>query len=222
MAPFVIALDVDGTLYDGAEVSQVDAAALHRAKAAGHVMIVVTGRRWDSVAEVLGPLLALFDRVVVEEGGALIDVAAGTSHLLAPALDPALVDALRAAGVEPLDVGQIVVGAGVEHLAAMQAVNERFGATRAIVINKQSVALTPPTADKGTGLRAAIADLGVGHLPVIAIGDAANDLPMFAVATFPVALANADEAVRAAGIELTVASVGGGVAEALRRYLPSD
>jgi hydroxymethylpyrimidine pyrophosphatase-like HAD family hydrolase len=222
MARSVIALDVDGTLFDGVAVSDLDADVLRRAKAAGHVMLVVTGRRWDSLADVLGPLLALFDRVVVEEGGALVNVATGESRLLAPALDPALVDALRAAGAEPLDIGQVVVGAPVEHLATMQAVNEQFGGTRSVVVNKQSVALTPPDADKGTGLRAAIADLGVGALPIIAIGDAENDLPMFAIATHAVALAGADDAVRAAGIERTTAPVGGGVAEALGRLLSLD
>jgi hypothetical protein len=219
MARSVIALDVDGTLYDGAVVHDVDADALRAAKAAGHVLLVVTGRRWDSVAEVLGPLLTLFDRVVVEEGGAIVDVGTGEQRLLAPALEPALVDALRAAGVQPLDIGAVVVGAPVEHEPAMREVNQQFGGVRTIVVNKQSVALTPPRADKGTGLRAAIADLGLGHLPVIAIGDAQNDLPMFAVATYAVAMAGADAAVIAAGIPRTASPVGGGVAEALGRLL---
>jgi hydroxymethylpyrimidine pyrophosphatase-like HAD family hydrolase len=70
-------------------------------------------------------------------------------------------------------------------------------------------------------LRAALADLGAADLRVIAIGDAANDLPMFAVAAVAVGVANADLAVRSAGVELTQASFGDGVAEALLRHLPT-
>jgi hypothetical protein len=89
-----------------------------------------------------------------------------------------------------------------------------------VVRNKDSIALVPPGHDKGTGVRTALADLDASTLPVLAIGDAANDLPMFAVASVAVAVANADETVRAAGIELTHAMFGDGVAEALRRHLP--
>src|SRR3954451_7210294 len=103
----VIALDVDGTLFDGYQVSALDAAAVRGAKAQGHVLVVVTGRRWIDMAIVLGDLLAQFDRVVVEEGGAIIDVAADTITLLAPALDQAVVDLLTTAGVTPLDAGLV-------------------------------------------------------------------------------------------------------------------
>jgi len=55
---------------------------------------------------------------------------------------------------------------------------------------------------------------------IIAIGDAANDLPMFAIAEIAVGVANADDVVRAAGIPLTSGAAGLGVAEALRAHLP--
>ena len=64
-----------------------------------------------------------------------------------------------------------------------------------------------------------MADLDVAERPIMAIGDAANDLPMFAIATIAIGVANADDAVRASGVPLTTASFGSGVAEALHEHL---
>ena len=105
-------------------------------------------------------------------------------------------------------------------LKVVTAVRDQLAPDRIIVTNKSSIALTPHGCNKGTGLRAAIADLELEDAPILAIGDAANDLAMFAVATIAVGVANADDAVRASGVPLTAASVGLGVAEALHRYLP--
>jgi hydroxymethylpyrimidine pyrophosphatase-like HAD family hydrolase len=90
-----------------------------------------------------------------------------------------------------------------------------------LVTNKGSVALVPAGCDKGTGLLAAVVELGLQGTPIIAIGDAQNDLAMFAVATIAVGVANADEAVYAAGVEITHGAAGAGVAEALQRHLPT-
>jgi hydroxymethylpyrimidine pyrophosphatase-like HAD family hydrolase len=158
--------------------------------------------------------------VVGEEGGVLVDVGAGTLRLLADPLEAELVDALRAAGVPDLDVGHVVVGAPVEHRDALVRARDLVGSHRHLVVNKGSAALAPIGCDKASGLLAAVTYLGAEGLPIVAIGDAANDLPMFAMATFPYAVANADRAVREAGIPITRAAAGSGVAEALRRHLP--
>ena len=127
---------------------------------------------------------------------------------------------LLEAGVTSLDIGHVVVGAPTTSLEVVTEVRDRLGSTRRIVTNKASIALAPWGCDKGTGLSAAIAELRLEQVPILAIGDAENDLPMFAVATIAVGVANADDAVRAAGVPLTTASVGLGVAEALRQFVP--
>ena len=91
-----------------------------------------------------------------------------------------------------------------------------------LVVNKASVAVLPIGCDKGTGLRRAITALGLDGRALMAIGDAENDLPMFAIADVAVAVAGADAAVRAAGITRTTAGWGAGVAEALRAQLALD
>lgn len=216
----VIAVDVDGTLFDGSGVADEAITALREARAEGHVLVIVTGRRWEGLEVVVPAVIALANRVVCEEGGVIVDVGTGQPRLLAEPVEPDLIAALIAEGVPALDIGHVVVGAPTSSLAVVTAVRDRISLHRIIVTNKGSIALTQKGCNKGTGLRAAIAELEVQDLPILAIGDAENDLAMFAVATIAVGVANADDAVRASGVPLTTASVGLGVAEALRRYLP--
>ena len=216
----VIAVDVDGTLYDGVGVAPDAVAALTQATADGHTLVIVTGRRWEELGHVIPGVLELAVRAVCEEGGVMVDVVTGQLSLLAEPVEPALLDELRSAGVPSLDIGHVVVGAPTSWREVVTAARDRAGSGRAIITNKGSIALTPPGCDKASGLRAAVADLGLERLPILAIGDASNDLAMFAIATVAVAVANADDAVRASGVPLTTASAGLGVAEALRRYLP--
>lgn len=221
MEQMVIALDVDGTLFDGESVAPDATDAIRRAHADGHTIIIVTGRRWESLQAVVPTIVELCDCIVCEEGGVMVTVATGELRLLAEPVEPALVAALRAGGVPDLDVGHVVVGAPVAWLTAVEAARQSVGSARHLVVNKGSVAVAPAGCNKASGLRAAVTDLGVEGLRIIAIGDAANDLPMFAIASIAVGVANADDAVRAAGISLTKASFGVGVAEALQLHLPS-
>ena len=216
----LIAVDVDGTLFDGVAVAHEAEVALRAAKAAGHTLVIVTGRRWESLPSVVPNVLSLFDRVVAEEGAVLVNVATAEVRLLADAVTPELVAALEAVGVTSLDVGQVVIGAPREFESAMTEIRDRVAPSRHVVVNKGSVALAPGGCDKASGLRAAVVDLGVEHLPILAIGDATNDLAMFAIATIAVAVANADELVLASGVAITQESTGKGVAEALTRFLP--
>jgi hydroxymethylpyrimidine pyrophosphatase-like HAD family hydrolase len=217
----VIAVDVDGTLFDGAEVAPQAIEALRAATSDGHTLVIVTGRRWEELGHVVPDVVAMTDRVICEEGGVLVNVGTAELTLLADPAESGLIDALRAAGVPNLDVGHVVIGAPTASLDLVTEVRDRVGSQRRIIINKGSVALAPEGCDKGAGLRAAIADLHLEGLPIIAIGDASNDVAMFNVATIAVGVANSDDAVRASGVQLTRASFGSGVAEALRQHLPA-
>lgn len=215
----LIALDVDGTLFDGAGVAPAAVDALRDARDAGHVVMIVTGRRADSLIDVVADVLPLCHTVVAEDGGVLVDLTSGAVELLAPRIDPALVDALRAAGVTDLDVGQVAVGAPRRFEEEVRIVNERLGGTRTVLVNKGSVTLVPPGCHKGTGLLAARARLADPAIEILAVGDASNDLPMFAVATIAVGVANSDDEVRSTGIVITDAACGDGVAEAVARFV---
>ncbi|MEY2521466.1 MAG: hypothetical protein QOJ66_31 [Ilumatobacteraceae bacterium] len=216
----VIAVDVDGTLFDGTEVALQAIEALRAARADGHTMVIVTGRRWEELGHVVSEVLPMTSRAICEEGGVLVNVGTGELTLLAEPAEPDLITALRAAGVPDLDIGHVVIGAPTTSLDVVTEVRDRVGSQRRVIINKGSIALAPAGCDKGTGLRAAIADLHLEGRAIIAIGDASNDVAMFDVATIAVGVANSDDAVRASGVQLTTASFGLGVAEALRSHLP--
>jgi hydroxymethylpyrimidine pyrophosphatase-like HAD family hydrolase len=216
----VIAVDVDGTLFDGVEVAPEAIDGLRRAHADGHAIVIVTGRRWEELGHVVPTVLELTDRVVCEEGGVLVNVRTRELTLLGEPVELQLIAALTEAGVPGLDIGHVVVGAPTSSLEVVTRVRDEVGSRRAIITNKGSIALTPAGCNKGTGLRAAVADLNLQHRPILAIGDAQNDLAMFKIATIAIGVANADEAVRASGVRVTTASVGLGVAEALRRFVP--
>jgi hydroxymethylpyrimidine pyrophosphatase-like HAD family hydrolase len=216
----VIALDVDGTLFDGVGVAVEALEALGDARRRGHTIIIVSGRRFETLADVVPDVLPLCALFVTEEGGVVHDATTGRSTLLAPPIDEALIAALLDAGVTGIDIGRVAIGADRRFEATMRAVYTDFAADREVVVNKGSVALVPRGCDKGTGLRAALAMLGCADWPVLAVGDAENDLPMFAAADFAAAVANADDAVMAAGITVMQGTYGAGVAEAVRRYVP--
>ena len=216
----VIGVDVDGTLFDGVEVAHEAIAALRAARADGHTLVIVTGRRWEELGHVVPDVLPLTDRVICEEGGVLVNVGTSELTLLADPAEAHLIAALRAARVPNLDIGHVVIGAPTTSLDVVTDVRDRVGSKRRVITNKGSIALTPDGCDKGTGLRAAIADLHLEGLAIMAIGDASNDLAMFKIATIAVGVANSDDAVRASGVHMTTASFGSGVAEALRRHLP--
>lgn len=81
------------------------------------------------------------------------------------------------------------------------------------------------TINKAVGLRALAQDLGVeasadGQKPfALAVGDGVEDLPMFGLATMPLAPANGDAAVRAAGVEVLNGTAQAGLSQAVARLI---
>ena len=130
---------------------------------------------------------------------------------------------IAAADGHDMVVYEVTIGlpASVRELA--EAACTRVGGCY-VVANKDSIAIVPTGCDKGTGLARAIEHLGLADRPVMAIGDATNDLPMFARADVAVAVANAEPALADTGIEVTRQAFGAGVAEALARHVlaPTD
>jgi hydroxymethylpyrimidine pyrophosphatase-like HAD family hydrolase len=75
-----------------------------------------------------------------------------------------------------------------------------------------------PGVTKASGLDAVLRRWGVGWAEVAAFGDSANDLPMLSSAGFPVAMAGATEAVKAACPFTTEANDDDGVLNQLERW----
>jgi hydroxymethylpyrimidine pyrophosphatase-like HAD family hydrolase len=215
----VIAVDIDGTLLEQGVVEPAAVDALTAAAALGHSIVIVSGRTWPSLNEVVPQIVGLSRGVVAENGGLMVDTTTGTVSLLAAAANPALVDGLLQAGVAPLDVGAVALGAPTVMAAVVARVMAEVGGDEIVVRNKDSVMVLPPNCDKATGLRALLSALSLTDQHILAIGDAANDLPMFAMASHPRAVANADEVVRASGVPMTKGAAGLGVAEAIEEVV---
>ena len=75
--------------------------------------------------------------------------------------------------------------------------------------------VTHPDANKGNAVRALAAHLGVDLADVAVIGDMENDVPMFKVAGFAIAMGNATPAVQAQAAAVTGANDGDGWAQAV-------
>ena len=219
MTRTIIVIDVDGTLYENGSVAPQAVVALRDATSLGHVVLVVTGRTWASLSDVIPQVLPLCVGAVCENGGVLVVREPAQHTLLHRQASSTLVAALQAAAIEPLDVGEVALGVPTLYAPEVAQVVADAGTDEVMVHNKGSIMLLPPNCDKATGLRSAMTALGLTGSPIIAIGDAGNDLPMFEMATHPVAVSNADDAVLAAGVPRTRGVAGLGVAEAVGRLL---
>jgi hydroxymethylpyrimidine pyrophosphatase-like HAD family hydrolase len=88
-----------------------------------------------------------------------------------------------------------------------------------LIFNKDAVMVLPPGVDKGSGLRAALEELGCTTDDVVAVGDAENDLALFQAAKLKVAVANALPQLQANADWVTSAARGEGVRELVERLL---
>lgn len=215
----VVALDVDGTLFDGRSVDPRAVEAVRRARDAGHTVMIVTGRPWRDLPVIIPDVLAAATVAVCEHGALMVDVATERVTNLAPAVERWVRDAIADADAEELEVFEATLGLPASALALAEEVCDRPGSGCYVVTNKASIAIVPIGCDKGTGLERAISHLGLHGHRIIAIGDAVNDVPMFERADVPIAVANAEQALIDTGVEVTDGEFGAGVAEALERYL---
>lgn len=215
----VIAVDIDGTLFDGAGVHPDATAALAEARRQGFAVLIVSGRPWRDLPLVAPEIVDLAVGAVCEDGAVFVAPDDGTHRRFAPQPPDGIVEELARRGARDVVPGEIAVGMPIEHLpAASEVVALHHGRLR-LEVNKNSVAVVPVGSDKGRGLRLALEHLGLSGVPVLAIGDASNDLPLFREATRAAAVANADAAVVTSGVPLARLPYGAGVAEIVREHL---
>lgn len=79
--------------------------------------------------------------------------------------------------------------------------------------------ITPAMANKGEALREMAATLGIAPHEVACLGDAHNDIPMFATAGMSIAMGQAEDDVRASAQVLTDTNDRDGWAKAVERYI---
>ena len=217
----VFASDYDGTLAAHGQVDPAMGDRLRQLKATGRRLVLVTGREMKHLALVF-PDYHLFDYVVAENGGLIVDCATGEEIPLGPPPDAAFVRQLGQRGVHPLSVGKVILATWEPHEATVIETIKTTGSELQVIFNKGAVMILPSGINKATGLLALLHHLHLSIHNTVAIGDAENDLSLLQAAECAVAVANALPSVKAQADWVTQGSHGAGVAQLIDRLIEND
>jgi hydroxymethylpyrimidine pyrophosphatase-like HAD family hydrolase len=214
------AVDYDGTLTD-ADTPDADVlAAIAEARAAGRHVVLVTGRIMKELLPVFPDVRRHFDAVVAENGCVLYS-GQQAGRRLTPTIPPALDRALNERGI-PFRAGEVLLASHAEHAPAILAEVGLLGLELQLVRNRAELMVLPSGFNKGTGVTAALAELGVDRHNVVAFGDAENDHSLFEACEIGVAVGNAVDSLKAQADVVLTRAAGAGVAAFLRRVLNGD
>jgi phosphoglycolate phosphatase (TIGR01487 family) len=196
MAGFVqaVAVDLDGTLTEDETLSRPALSAVDAVRESGVAVVLVTGRTPSELEQTYPGVLERFDAVVAENGAVLI-VEDDVRQLAAP-VEQSLAAELSAREV-PFRRGQVLLAGDAVHAPAVVDAVGALGLDCQIVRNRGALMVLPAGVSKGTGLRAALADIGISPHNALAIGDAENDLALLQAAEVGAAVANAVPSLRA-------------------------
>jgi len=210
-----LAMDLDGTLTEDDQLADSAMAAI-KASRGDLRMILVTGRILTDLEAAFPGLGQEFDALVTENG-AVLHTRSGAQALADP-VDSAVGPALAERGV-PTRAGRVLLAlAGHDAVTAMDVITD-LGLDHQVVRNRGSAMILPAGVTKGTGLQAALDELGLSAHNTIAVGDAENDLALLQAAEVGAAVANAVPSL-AAHADLRLGSPdGGGVAGLLTGQL---
>lgn len=216
-----LATDYDGTLAHDGKVTEEMVRGMRRCRASGRKLLLVTGRRMESLASVFDDL-RLFDAIVAENGALVYFPVSGQQELLAAPVPDQLVDALRERGIDDLEVGQAIIGTWHPNETAALEVIRDLDLEYQIVFNKGAVMLMPSGTNKATGLAHALHEFGISPYNAAGIGDAENDNQFLESCGLSVAVANAIPRLKAAADITTQGSYGYGVLEAIDLVLDEE
>lgn len=221
MRYFALATDYDGTLATEGTVAPSTLAALTRLKQSGRKLILVTGREYDDLVRVF-PQHDLFDRLVLENGALLVRSDTHERRPLAAPPPPAFAARLRAAGVAPLSVGEVIVATWEPHEQTVLDTIRDLGLELQVIFNKGAVMVLPSGVNKATGLAHALVDLELSPHNVVAVGDAENDHALLNACECGVAVANALPMLKQHADWVTHGARGAGVEELIAALLADD
>jgi hydroxymethylpyrimidine pyrophosphatase-like HAD family hydrolase len=215
-----VALDFDGTIAHDSEVPAHVVEGLHRLKKSGRKLLLVTGRELPELLAIFPPI-AVFDRVVAENGALLYRPESGESRHLAEPPPQALLDLLRERGV-PISVGHSIVATVEPHETTVLRTIRDLGLERPVIFNKGAVMILPPGINKASGLAAALAELGLSARNLVAAGDAENDHALLDAAEYSVAVSNAIATLKDAADRVTKGARGDGILEIIEDLVTHD
>ncbi|SER61500.1 hypothetical protein SAMN05421690_104414 [Nitrosomonas sp. Nm51] len=221
MRYLALVTDYDGTLASDDNVSEQAAHALARLRTSGRRVVLVTGRRLDDLLAVC-PCAQLFDLVVAENGAIVYDPSSLEETRLANPPSKQLIKDLRARGVKPLEIGQVLVATHAPHRATVQDAIWELGLEAQVIGNRGAVMVLPAGINKAAGLEYALRKLGLSRHEVVGIGNAENDHSFLERCECAAAVANAAPAIKEIAAFVTSADNGNGVIELVDQLIADD
>ncbi len=213
--------DYDGTAALHGRVDDATLRALEQVRASGRRLVMVTGRLIDDLIRVC-PQVDLFDRIVAENGAVNYDPRTRAMHALGERPPSEFIQELRRRGVTPLSSGHVIVSTWHPQETTVLEVIRELQLELQVVFNKGAVMVLPTGINKATGLRAALAELGLSLHNTVGIGDAENDQAFLAACECSVAVANALDSVKNRVDLVTEGDHGAGVIELVDRLVKDD
>lgn len=221
MRYLALATDYDNTLASDGRVADATRAALGRLRASGRRAILVTGRRLDDLLRVC-ECSDLFDYVVAENGALVYEPQSREITLLAEPPPEQFIAALRRRGVQPLEVGKVIVATHAPHEASVLEAIRELGLEQQVIFNLNAVMVLPAGINKATGIKLALRRLGMSPHEAVGVGDAENDHSLLRLAECPVAVANAVDSIKKIAALVTRGKAGNGVVELIDRLIAND
>lgn len=212
-----LAVDYDRTLTD-MDLEPVPEAldALARARDAGLRVVVISGRDLPFLQREIGHAV---DLLVAENGCIIHEKSSGPRHLA-----PDRIDLRGAFGTLeiPIEYGEVIASADVEHMPLLREALERAGYKADLIPNRDRVMVLPAGIDKAAGLLAALRVLDVPPEKMAAAGDGENDIPLLREAGYAIAVRNAVDELKEIADYVARGEGGHGVAEWINtQWLPA-
>lgn len=217
----ILATDYDGTIAEHGAVPDEVVAGLRRFIGSGRKLVLVTGRELPELMQIF-PHLELFELVVAENGAVIHSPKTRENTALAERPQEAFIEDLRARGVEPISIGEVIVATWEPHSTSVLETIRDHGLELQVVFNKGAVMVLPAGVNKATGLEAALERLGVSPHNVAGVGDAENDHSFLRLCELSAAVANALPSVKQEADFLAARDHGAGVLELIDALLEDD
>lgn len=216
----LLATDYDNTLAADGQIAPEVIAGLRRLRDAGRRVVLVTGRELDDLLLVC-PEIALFERVVAENGAVLYRPGSREAVVLADPPPRAFCDLLGRTGI-PFSTGRVIISTHVPHEDRVLEAIRKLGLELQVIFNKDAVMVLPSGTNKATGLQTALDELRVSAARVIAVGDAENDHALLRMCGCGAAVANAIPSLKKEADLVTRAKNGRGVLELIEGMLATE
>jgi hydroxymethylpyrimidine pyrophosphatase-like HAD family hydrolase len=221
MRYFALAADYDGTVATSGRLGEGVEVALARLRSSGRRAVLVTGRTLEELQS-HRPNLGLFDGVVLENGAVLHSPSTGRTVPLCPPASVDLARELDRRGVEPVLTGQAILATRRPHeVQVLEAIRD-LGLELQILFNGDAVMVLPSGVNKGSGLKAALGELGLSAHEVVGVGNGENDHSFLDICACAVAVDNAVDAIKARADFCTQGANGSGVAELIEELITTD